>query len=430
MVEVKRGPKRLIRAEEEVDNEAAGEVKTVALSSSDLVVPRVHVEVIYAFEAPAPPAELLESGLAKTLVQYREWAGRLSKDVDGRPVIALNGQGSAWIDAEADVSLQSLMPFPPGHQLLEFVPPNRGAEELLLVQVTKLSCGGITLSIARHHQIADGEAASGFMEAWVQAVKGLPRAASPIHDRSILMARDPPHPKFEHVEYKKPPPKPETEPPVEYPPLSIKKIHFSSETLKKLKSEAMKDLNGQGFYTTFESLTAYLWKNISIARGLSGKTATKAMVAVNGRRRLKPPVEDDYFGNVIFHASCQSTVEDLTEQPLAYAADIIQKAIKRLDDEYMRSALDFVELQQKNPVPVARAYRTILSPNLSVTSWVQLPLYKLDFGWGTPLFAGPPLVPFEGLLLLCPSYTKDGSIDVSLALLAPDMAKFESLVNE
>ncbi|CAM6106076.1 unnamed protein product [Calypogeia fissa] len=426
MVEVKRGPKRLIKGPQVADTVSA--VETIALSSSDLVVPRVHVEVIYAFEAPAPPAELLEKGLAETLLEYREWAGRLSKDVDGRPVIALNGQGPAWIDAVADVPLVSMMPFNPGWNLLEFVPPNRSAEELLMVQVTKFSCGGITLGIARHHQIADGEAASGFMDAWVAAVKGLTPLGSPIHDRSILMARDPPQPKFEHVEYKKPPPKPETEPPVEYPPLSIKKFHFSTETLKKLKEEAMKDLNGQGFYTTFESLTAYLWKNISKARGLSGETATKAMVAVNGRRKLKPPVADNYFGNVIFHACCQASVKDLIEQPLSYATAVVQKAVRRLDDEYMRSALDFVELRQKHPVPVARAYRTILSPNLSVTSWVNLPLYKLDFGYGTPLFAGPPLIPFEGLVMLLPSYTKDGSIDVSLGLLAPDMAKFESLL--
>lgn len=132
MVEVKRSAKRVLRVE--VD-EVAGAVETVGLSSSDLVVPRLHVEVIYAFEAPAPPSEVLESGLVKTLVEYREWAGRLSKDANGRPVIALNGQGPAWIDAEADVPLLSMMPFSPGYELLEFVPPNRGAEELFLVQV-------------------------------------------------------------------------------------------------------------------------------------------------------------------------------------------------------------------------------------------------------------------------------------------------------
>jgi hypothetical protein len=69
MLEVKRGPKRLIKVEVEDKVCAVSGFRTVALSSSDLVVPRVHVEVIYAFEAPASPAKLLETGLAKTLVE-------------------------------------------------------------------------------------------------------------------------------------------------------------------------------------------------------------------------------------------------------------------------------------------------------------------------------------------------------------------------
>ncbi len=71
-----------------------------------------------------------------------------------------------------------------------------------------------------------------------------------------------------------------------------------------------------------------------------------------------------------------------------------------------------------------------MSPNLSITSWVQLPLYKLDFGWGTPVYAGPPWVPFEGLVMLIPSSTQDGSIDAIIGLFEPDMAKLEEICYE
>ncbi|KAG6548540.1 hypothetical protein Mapa_010028 [Marchantia paleacea] len=434
-MEVKREPKRLIKTNVE---DGLSQVREVALSPSDLVVPRVHVEVIYAFEAPVPSdaSQMLEDALATTLLEYKEWAGRMSKDSDERPVIALNGQGPAWINAEANVPLRDLMPFPPGHQLLELVPPNRGAEELLLVQVTKFSCGGITLGIARHHQVADGESAMNFMDAWTWSMKkkgagpGVPVSPpppSPLHDRSFLMARIPPQPTFEHVEYKKPaPPKPEQQQ-AEYPPLAVKKLHFGPEILKTIKAEAMKDLEEGAWFTTFECLTAHLWRCITRARGLAGGIDTKALVATNGRQRLKAKkLPENYFGNVIFHACSQASVEDLTLKPLSYAAGIMQKAIRRVDEEYILSALDFSELQHKNPVPVARAYRTVLSPNLSVTSWASLPLYKTDFGWGTPLFVGPPLIPFEGLLMLLPSCTQDGSIDASVGLFAPDMERLET----
>jgi shikimate O-hydroxycinnamoyltransferase len=121
-------------------------------------------------------------------------------------------------------------------------------------------------------------------------------------------------------------------------------------------------------------------------------------------------------------------IQQLIEEPLSSTAGLIHTAIRSLDNEYLRSAIDFVEVQRKTPV--ARSRSTVMSPNLSITSWVQLPLYKLDFGWGTPVYAGPPWVPFEGLVMLIPSSTQDGSIDAIIGLFEPDMAKLEEICYE
>jgi shikimate O-hydroxycinnamoyltransferase len=111
----------------------------VALSSSDLAVPVVHVEVVYAFQHSrliANAAVELEDALGKVLVEYREWAGRLGKDAKtGRPAIELNDEGALFVEAVADGSLQELLPFDPSPLMLDLVPPNRGAPELLLAQV-------------------------------------------------------------------------------------------------------------------------------------------------------------------------------------------------------------------------------------------------------------------------------------------------------
>ena len=296
-------------------------------------------------------------------------------------------------------------------------------------QVTKYKCGGMTLGVARHHQVADGEAASKFMEAWACACKGLP--LTPIlHDRAALMPNDPPTPTFSHDEYKKPPPRPDTETPATtLPALSRSKLHFTPETLQKIKSIAVKENDERGFptYTTFESLTGHLWRCITKARGLTGDIETRSLVAANGRRRLRPGLPENYFGNVIFHANPKTTVRRLLEEPLSYAAGLVHASIRRIDNDYMRSAIDYVERERVNPAPVARSRSTVLSPNVSVTSWTQLPLYNLDFGWGTPVFAGPPFVPFEGLVILAPSYTQDGSIDAMVALFHDDMANLERI---
>ncbi|KAJ7546658.1 hypothetical protein O6H91_08G049200 [Diphasiastrum complanatum] len=219
-MKVERGTARVVKPSEEAP---ASLPKLVPLSSSDLVVPRVHVEVLYAFNAPAPPVSLLEHGLAKVVSVYREWAGRLGKDVCGRPAIELNDEGVVFIEAQADGTIQELMPFHPVPFLRDLVPVNRGVPELLLIQVTKFSCGGLTVGVARQHQVADGESASAFMNAWASIVKELSLPFEPVHDRSALMARDPPKPTYDHIEYRKPPPKPESEA-IEYPPAGSEEI--------------------------------------------------------------------------------------------------------------------------------------------------------------------------------------------------------------
>ncbi|KAL2644159.1 hypothetical protein R1flu_011746 [Riccia fluitans] len=198
-MEITRGKKRLIKpaVEDGLSNQM-----TVLLSTWDLMVPKIHVPVIYAYELPDGASTdqrqlvstLLEDGLAKALVEYKEYAGRMSKDANGSPVFALNGQGAAWFDAEARVALRDLMPFPPGDDIFQLVPPHREAEEFLLVQFTRFTCGGFILGIAQDHQVTDGEGAFMFMDAWFSAVRGQ-SIHSPLHDRSALMARDPPQPK-------------------------------------------------------------------------------------------------------------------------------------------------------------------------------------------------------------------------------------------
>jgi hypothetical protein len=118
----------------------------VPLSSSDLVVPNVHVEVVYAFAAPSPPAHVLRDSLATVLDEYREWAGRLGHDETGRPAIVLNDAGASFVEAEADGPMQDVYPFNPSPLLLDMLPPNRGVEELLLIQVWQIAFSQLPIS--------------------------------------------------------------------------------------------------------------------------------------------------------------------------------------------------------------------------------------------------------------------------------------------
>ncbi|EEE61855.1 hypothetical protein OsJ_16525 [Oryza sativa Japonica Group] len=72
-----------------------------------------YISVIYAYRPPAPANAALEAGLAKALIEYREWAGRLGVDGDGNRAILLNDGGARFVEATADVTLDSVMPLKP-----------------------------------------------------------------------------------------------------------------------------------------------------------------------------------------------------------------------------------------------------------------------------------------------------------------------------
>ncbi|WVZ50500.1 hypothetical protein U9M48_001746 [Paspalum notatum var. saurae] len=131
---------------------------------------------IYAFHPPAPPTAVLEAALAKTLAEYREWAGRLGVvDASGNPVaIMLNDAGARFIDATADAEVAgSVTLLPTGANVMSVCPSCDGADELLLVQATRFQCGSLVLGFTMHHKVADGPGMWNFMVVWGQVTRGV-----------------------------------------------------------------------------------------------------------------------------------------------------------------------------------------------------------------------------------------------------------------
>ncbi|KAL9325952.1 hypothetical protein ACSQ67_006597 [Phaseolus vulgaris] len=54
------------------------------------------------------------------------------------------------------------------------------------------------------------------------------------------------------------------------------------------------------------------------------------------------------------------------------------------------------------------------NPNLSVVSWLRLPLYDTDFGWGKGVYTSPATHDFDGDFVLLPDPDEDGSVLVCL----------------
>lgn len=176
-------------------------------------------------------------------------------------------------------------------------------------------------------------------------------------------------------------------------------------------------------------LAGHVWRSVCKARGLADDQESKLYIATDGRFRLVPPLPPGYFGNVIFTATPIAAAGDLISKPLWYGASRIHDALARMDNDYLRSALDHLELQPDLKALVRGAH-TFKCPNLGITSWARLPIHDADFGWGRPIFMGPGGIAYEGLSFVLPSPSNDGSLSIAISLQAEHMKLFSKLLYE
>ncbi|KAJ6422846.1 hypothetical protein OIU84_027761 [Salix udensis] len=295
---------------------------------------------------------------------------------------------------------------------------------LVLLQVTSFKCGGVCLGVGWHHTLADGTGALHFINSWATLARGLPITIPPLLDRTILRGRVAPKSIFHHVEYD-PPPTINTDLTKNPKPQSLTNLKITLEQINSLKAKAS-DVGSETKYTTYEILTAHIWRSVSKARNYQNNDQkTKLRVPVDGRSRLNPPLQSTYFGNVIFEASPVALSCDLLSESFRCTAARIHREIKKMNDEYLISALDYLEeLGDLSSIP--RGSIISACPNLSIVSWMRLPIYKADFGWGAPLLMRPATM-LEGRGYIHPNPANDGSFSLAICLETDHMESFRKL---
>nr|A0A2H5AIZ1.1 RecName: Full=Hydroxycinnamoyltransferase [Narcissus pseudonarcissus]AUG71940.1 hydroxycinnamoyltransferase [Narcissus pseudonarcissus] len=411
-------------------------------SNLDLVVPRFHTPSVYFYRRPGNAsdffdARVLKEALGRALVPFYPMAGRLARDEDGRVEIDCNGEGVRFVVAETDSAIDEFGDFAPTMELKKLIPKVEYGDDisafpLLVLQITHFKCGGTSLGVGMQHHVADGASGLHFINSWSDIARGLDIAVPPFIDRSLLRARDPPSPSFPHIEYQPAPsmntsPAPIQDPTVKSDPTAtaVSIFKLTKQQLDLLKSRV------SAKYSSYALVAGHVWRCTSIARGLPDDQRTKLYCATDGRARLQPPLPSGYFGNVIFTATPVADAGEITgeDSGLEAAAGRIQRALMRMDDEYLRSALDYLELQP-DLSKLVRGAHTFRCPNIGLTSWTRLPIHDADFGWGRPIFMGPGGIAYEGLAFMLPSSEGDGSLSIAISLQAEHMIKFQKLLYE
>lgn len=340
----------------------------------------------------------LQLALARALSAFPPAAGRLKARSNGAGMdIECNNQGAIFVEAHATATLEDLLKsgnssargrdtFQPSPLWKSLAPdPNaidQGPTEkpLLFTQLTRLAGGGVVLAVKLHHFVSDGAAQDYFVSSWAELARNGEISALPYLDRAVMKARTPPCPSFEHVEYivhKEVPGgfSSTTKP----PPMTSKIFEFRTEDILLLKDRANSHDKKDAF-TGFQALASHIWKHVTKARGIEPSCDIKLGWAVDGRKRFNPPLPTNYFGNVNFYGCVKSNAREVVAKPLDCAATSIRSATNRITDEYMRSALDFIE-SQMNPFLLTASF--VGTADLAMTSWTRFASYEVDFGWAS-----------------------------------------------
>lgn len=418
----------------------------------------MHVPTIYFYvpknQSPADTIfKSLQSSLSKVLVHFYPLAGRLRCLRGGRFELDCNSAGVELAEVESDATLADLGDFSPSPEFNYLFPSIDYKEAsledlpLLYVQLTKFQCGGISLSLTMSHAVVDGLSSLHFVSEWARIARGedallLGRdgvVRRPFLDRTVFQAaRGDCHYNSnnnnnydEHDRYNF------TQPPVligESSNKSERKKKTSTALLKLTKNqvETLKKQANAGAcmqvpcYTRYEVITAHTWRTACKARKLVNEQSTILGICVDIRKRVKPALPERYFGNAIIDVTASGYAGEITSQPLSYAASKIRRAVTRVTEEYVRSAMEFME----NEEDISRFQDLYAmkndegpfygNPNLGVVSWITLPLFDHDFGWGKEIWMSPGTHESDGDCLIIPAAghheNDDGSLAVALCL--------------
>ncbi|KAI3677085.1 hypothetical protein L1987_86705 [Smallanthus sonchifolius] len=178
--------------------------------------------------------------------------------------------------------------------------------------------------------------------------------------------------------------------------------------------------------STFEMLTACLWRCHAMANHQDPEQEMPVIWAVNARKLFNPPLPLGYYGNVVAFPVAFSKARDLRNKPFGYALELLMKAHSNVSKEYIRSVSDLMAIKH--------GFRYISVRSFDVTDVTRVGFDAVDFGWGKPAYGGPvrAALALPGLSGFYATYTnnrRECGILVSIALSSGVMGRFVKELN-
>ncbi|KAJ7961542.1 Omega-hydroxypalmitate O-feruloyl transferase [Quillaja saponaria] len=348
----------------------------IFLSNIDLGLV-VYQESVTFFDPPSNQMSFSEAfnrlchALRRLLVPYAFLAGRLvpSLDENHRFEIDCNGAGVLVAAAKTHRKLSEfgdlLAPKPDFRQFVAFV-LQEGEEDidlkdkpLLCIQLTQFGCGSLALAPYYNHCTLDGVSVRDFESNLAAFTRGDDLTILPKPDRTALKARNPPK------------------------------------------------LQNYGRHGALHQR----WQR---------RKFQQCCFHVDARKIISPQLPDGFSGNALIPGFARATVKELTEDEDSSHIRKVQEGIERLDDEYVRSGIDWLEVNRGVPRR---------EDSFSLVAWWRLGLDEQLFAWGRVKCAIPVVVK-PGLVMLLPGPKNEGGLSVCLELPEDHMEEFSKIMME
>ncbi|CAH1454318.1 unnamed protein product [Lactuca virosa] len=394
------------------------------------------------FAKPSPPEnhhfsittflEDLRRSLSATLTHFYPLAARLATRKEENPpsyVIYIdpeNSPGVKFAHATVDVTVSDILtstdvPFVV-HSFFDLdnaINHDGHTLPLLSIQVTEL-IDGIFIGGSVNHLIADGTSFWHFMAAWSEIFRSKQQdeysiSRPPIFKKWVLKGSDPViNLPFTHNNQF-------IDRPDQQAMFQERFFHFSSAIVSRLKAKANAESNTQKI-SSLQAVSALLWRCITRVRRLPRESETVCKLVISNRRRLNPPLSDDYFGNPIQSVSGTATVEDLMTRGLGWAALQLHEAVANHDDTAVKK---WVESWFRSPVVYKRSQ--LFHPNVvHFGSSPRFDMYGCEFGLGKAVAARSGYMnKADGKMTMYPGQEGGGSMDVEVCLLPEYMMDLE-----
>ncbi|KAK4383760.1 Spermidine hydroxycinnamoyl transferase [Sesamum angolense] len=180
-----------------------------------------------------------------------------------------NGKGVRIFEAESEGVVEDFGDFTPTPAIQALIPSwiyTTPIDEipLVIVQVTRFRCGGLSIGLGISHVMADGPSALHFIDEWTKFARGVGPVIPPFLDRKALETEKPVHCKFDPSVLRPPPTLLGQEDSLEQrkKPISVAFLSLTKLQIEKLRGKANLDFykengsEGSRGYSRFEAVAA------------------------------------------------------------------------------------------------------------------------------------------------------------------------------